>query len=152
MSKISVFKFQVQDSVLANNIMKDYLEKEEYEFNEDYQYFIGGKWGNFIRCLKYEIVNNELIIKAFTENMVTGIKNYIHIPINTSVFGRNYYDELQNNLFKILNDNNIILISTGKEKVKDGGYKNLIKMILLIEIPIIIIITIITLIVYFSTH
>lgn len=152
MSKISVFKFQVQDSVLANNIMKDYLENEEYEFNENYQCFIGGEWGNFAKCLKYEIVNDELIIKAFTENVVTGIKNYIHIPINTSVFGRNYYDELQNNLFKILNDNNISLISTTKEKVKDNGYKNLIKMLLIVEIPIIIIITIITLIVYFSTH
>lgn len=152
MSKISVFKFKIFDSSLAIQIINDYIESNEYVYSPNEQFFIGEILGNTERCLKWKIVDNVLIIKAFTRNTTTNIKAYIHKPINTIPFGTQFYKKLQDSLFSELQKNNMILIFTEVEKVKDDGSKNLIKMLLIIEIPIIIFFTIITLIVYFSTH
>ncbi len=152
MSKISVFKFKINDKDLANKIVTDFIKSEDYEYSTKEQFFIGESFGNFEKCLKIEIADDELIIKAFTRNTLTNLKAYIHIPINTSYFGKVFYKELQDNLFSELQNNNINLISIEKEKVKDDGNKNLIKGVLLLVVPFIIIWTILVLIIYFSTH
>ena len=106
----------------------------------------------FENCLSYEVINDELIIKAFIRHSGSDTKQYIHVSYNTLQIAKEFYNQLQQNLFNILNENNIILKSTNSEKVKDDSTKRIIKLIILLEIPVIIIFTIITLIAYFKYH
>lgn len=83
-------------------------------------------------CFEYEIVGNNLIIKACVLNPFSSIKSYIHVRINTWPDGIEYYDDLQNELFKELEQNNVILSSVETEKVKDGSTLKALKKAILI--------------------
>ena len=107
---------------------------------------------NIHQCLEYEIVGNELVIKAYTLNAFSNIKAYIHSSVNTNMAGKEYYNHLQKELFSKLKEKNIILENIEVEKVTDGSGSKLFKKTLLFALPVIILFTIITIIAYCSSH
>ena len=78
--------------------------------------------------LELEINANQLIIKAYLINTKMKSKQYIHSPFNSSNAAPRYYGDLKNNLFKKLQENNIVLVSTEVEKIDDGSEKNFLKI------------------------
>lgn len=107
---------------------------------------------NIHQCLEYEIVGNELVIKAYTLNAFSNIKAYIHSNVNTNMAGKEYYNHLQKELFSKLKEKNIILENIEVEKVTDGSGSKLFKKTLLFTLPVIIVFAIITIIAYCSSH
>lgn len=180
MSKVSVFKFDISnvtDQNVISSIIVDYLRKNGFNFNESEQFYIidspekqveenigaetVGTMGKEVNtlfdsrsnpCFSYQIVGNQLIIKAYTVNPLSGIKAYIHSNVNTNMAGKEYYNNLKTNLFTELQKYNVTLVSTEKEKVNDGSSSKLLKTVLYATIPIIIIFGIIALISYLSTN
>lgn len=109
-------------------------------------------YANIHQCLEYEIVGNQLVIKAYILNAFSNSKLYIHSNINTNMAGKEYYKNLQTDLFTKLQEKNIILVSTETEKVVDGSNSKLFKKTILCVLPVIILFTIITIIAYCSSH
>lgn len=107
---------------------------------------------NIHQCLEYEIVGNQLVIKAYTLNAFSNIKAYIHSNVNTNMAGKEYYNNLQKELFSKLKEKNIVLENIEVEKVTDGSGSKLFKKTLLWTLPVIILFAIITIIAYCSSH
>lgn len=105
---------------------------------------------NTIYCLSYYFTSDQLIITAYTYNKFSSIKSQIQPGFNTIYDATLYYNDINNNLFTNLNSNNVILVSSEKQKIKDGSGLKLFKKTLMILIPVIIIFTIIILIAYNS--
>ncbi len=93
---------------------------------------------NLHPCLSYSIDKNQLIIRAYILNDFANIKNYIHSNVNTNAAGKEYYNDLKENLFDKLQQNNVNLVSVETEKVKDGSSTKLLKKIIIIILPIIV--------------
>ena len=66
--------------------------------------------------------------------------------------GREYYNNLKSNLFNQLQQNNIQLISTETEKIKDKSSSKLLKKIIIIILPIIVLFGLIALFSYLSNN
>lgn len=178
MSKKSVFKFDFKNEKkeIVESIIISYLERNQFVYNDNANCYVIGNLSekdikmdmattmvsniqpyyvvnyNFRRCFEYEILDNQLIIKACILNTFTNGKTYIHSNINSTMEAREYYKDLKYNLFKSLEENIAKLSSIEIEKVKDGSTSKLIKFVLSIIIPIIIVFTIITIYVYCTTH
>ena len=109
-------------------------------------------YANIHPCLEYEIVGNQLVIKAYTLNAFSNIKAYIHSNVNTNMAGKEYYNNLQEELFSKLKEKNIILENIEVEKVTDGSGAKLFKKTLLFTLPVILLFAVITIIAYCSRH
>ena len=107
---------------------------------------------NIHPCLEYEIVGNKLVIKAYTLNAFSNMKAYIHSNVNTNMAGKEYYNNLQEELFSKLKEKNIILENIEIEKVTDGSGSKLFKKTLLFTLPVILLFAVITIIAYCSSH
>lgn len=127
------------------------LERHALDLNPTSVSHLSRVYTNIHQCLEYEILGNQLIIKAYTFNAFSSIKAYIHSSINTNMAGKEYYHNLQTELFNELEKNNITLVSVESEKVVDTSNKKLIKKTILFVLPVIIIFTIITIIAYLSS-
>lgn len=103
-------------------------------------------------CLEYKIDGNQLIVKAYTLEAFANIKAYIHSSINTNMAGKEYYNNLKSSLFNKLQQNNIELVSTETEKVKDKSSSKLLKKLIIILLPVIVLFTFITLFAYLSAN
>lgn len=182
MSKISVFKFninQISDHNIINSIIGNYLNNNGFSYNNDEKCYMVGtaseqeanlnvakeivvdmamgnpfihNYGKFHPCFECKIENNQLIIKAYTLNAFAGIKSYIHSSVNTNMAGREYYNNLKTNLFNQLQQNNIQLISTETEKIKDKSSSKLLKKLIIIILPIIVLFGLIALFSYLSNN
>lgn len=167
---------------VVNSIIKNYLEENEFNYDYNEQCYIVGKVSekeanegmaleivdalydvsiginhiyvnpNIHPCLVYEIYENQLIIKAYILNNFSGSKSYIHLSFNTNVAGREYYNSLKENLFNNLEQNNVNLVSTQIEKIKDCSSIKLLKKIIIIIVPLIIFFALMALISYLSTN
>lgn len=181
MSKKSVFKFNISNTQetkkTIDNIIGNYLEQNEFNYNNNEKCYIIGtpsekdanlnmadniltsmqshatvRYTNQHQCLEYEIVGTQLIIKAYILNAFSNYKLYIHSNINSNMECKEYYNNLQTELFDELQQEGIILTSIETEKVVDGSISKLLKKTLLFVLPIIILFTIITIIAYYSSH
>lgn len=182
MSKISVFKFnisQISDHNIINSIIGNYLNNNGFSYNNDEKCYMVGtaseqeanlnvakeiivdmsiginhihNYGKFHPCFEYKIENNQLIIKAYTLNAFAKIKSYIHSSVNTNMAGREYYNNLKLNLFSQLQQNNIQLIGTETEKIKDKSSSKLLKKLIIIILPIIVLFGLIALFSYLSNN
>lgn len=181
MSKISVFKFnisQIYDYNIINSIIGKYLNNNGFSYNNAEKCYMVGtsseqeanlnvakeivvdmamgpfvhNYGKFHPCFECKIENNQLIIKAYTFNAFAGIKSYIHSSVNTNMAGREYYNNLKLNLFNQLQQNNIQLISTETEKIKDKSSSKLLKKLIIIILPIIVLFGLIALFSYLSNN
>lgn len=167
---------EIIDSIIVN-----YLEQNNFSYNNNEKCYIIGNpsekdaninmaasivssipsivsnhglviYSNLHQCFEYEIIGNQLIIRACVLNAFSNIKAYIHSKVNSNMAGREYYNNLQTKLFNELKQNNIILSSIETEKVKDGSTSKLLRKMFLIVVPIIILFTIITICAYYSSH
>ncbi len=154
------FKYYDKEKCYMNNIPSqeiiDKIESKKSSNNifVDFYYLI--LWGRFLdydyfsyhKCLEYEIDGNYLIIKAYTIDLYSNVKYYIHITPNTSLDGRDFYNDLRNNLFNILNKNNIVLENTETEKINTKEDRPVIRNLFLSSMFILIIVVIIAIIIY----
>jgi hypothetical protein len=104
------------------------------------------------QCLEYEIEGNQLIIKAYILNAFSNVKLDIYSNVNSNLECKEYYNNLQTELFNKLQHEGIVLASIETEKVVDGSNLKLFKKTLLFVLPVIILFTIITIIAYCSSH
>lgn len=107
---------------------------------------------NLHPCLNYRIDGNQLIIKAYILNDFANYKICIHSNVNTNAAGKEYYNDLKENLFDKLQQNNVNLISVETEKLKDGSSTKLLKKIIIIFLPIIVFFGLMALVSYLRTH
>lgn len=181
MSKKSIFKFIITDvqktKDIIDPIIVNYLEQNNFSFNNSEKCYIIGNpsekdaninmvasivsniqpyymitYPNLHPCFEYEIIGNQLIIKACILNAFSNVKGYIHSKVNSNMAGRQYYNSLQTKLFNELQQNNIILSSIETEKVKDGSTSKALRKIFIMMVPLIILFTIITIYAYYSSH
>lgn len=181
MSKKSIFKFIIKDvektKEIIDSIIVNYLKQNNFSYNNNEKCYIIGNpsekdaninmaasivsniqpyfvvtYPNLHQCFEYEIIGNQLIIKACILNVFSNSKSYIHSKANSNMVGREYYNNLQTKLFNELKQNNIILSSIEIEKVKDGSTSKLLRKMLLIVVPFIILFTIIVIYAYYSSH
>lgn len=135
MSKVSIFKFNINDFSkieLVRNIVNQYLTQNGFNYDNENKCYITkvtdrtlvpnvpgfvrytGTWG-----FNFDILNNELIIKAFVVNPMLKTTDYIHSKFNNSPAGTDYYKNIKNNLFQTLSANGILMSSKEVEKIKD---------------------------------
>lgn len=181
MSKKSIFKFIIRDDEktkeMIDSIIVNYLEQNNFRYNNNEKCYIIGNpsekdanidmaativsniqpyfivtYPHLHQCFEYEIIGNQLIIKACILNDFSNIKAYIHSKVNSNMAGGEYYNNLQTELFNELKQNNIILSSIEIEKIKDGSTLKILRKMLLIIVPFIILFSIITIYAYYSSH
>ena len=140
------------DKNMAINIMNAAVQKHAYDLDPTSAARLARLHSNIHQCLEYEILGNQLVIKAYTLNAFSNIKAYIHSNVNTNMAGKEYYDHLQKELFSKLKEKNIILQSIEAEKVVDGSGSKLFKKTLLWTLPFIVLFTIIIIIAYCSSN
>ena len=162
---------------LIENIIKQYLSVGGFVYNYDHKCYMKGivdeaqanmkvsdavvdqlngrnvnvtnlQVANSVSCFSYHFTNEQLVINAYIYNSFSGIKSYIQPGINTIYAAKSYYDYINNNLFTVLNNNNVVMVSSEKEKISDGSGMNLFKKTLIFVIPIIVFFAIITIIAY----
>ncbi len=151
MSKKSVFKFNIGNSnkeELVKKLINNYLNENGFVFDSEKQCYLTNQSGiamaptQIVNDLprdievgytstwgfQYNISNNYLTIKAFTNLYNPNIKflnsndtNFIHAKINKSPAGAQYYENIKNNLFQELSNNDIELLSEEIEKINDGS-------------------------------
>lgn len=171
---------QIIDYTSINSIIENYLNENGFSYNPNEQCYMIGEasekeanenmavevigtmaigldnlyyaHANIHPCLTYKIEGSQLIIKAYTLNAFANVKSYIHSNINTNNAGKEYYNNLKSNLFNKLQQNNIQLISTEIEKVKDGSSSKLLKKTAIFILPTIILFGLIALFSYLSTN
>lgn len=145
MSRISVFKFGIDEytkTELVKDIVNQYLEDNHFNYDSEKMYYIAhqsgktympisgppntntrymglhirytGHWG-----FKFDITNNELLIKAFVINPLMKATDYIHSKYNNSPAGQNYYANIKDGLFQALNEHDIPMLSKEIEKIND---------------------------------
>ena len=153
MSKISVFKFNInrdeQTINIAKQIISNFLKSRRFFYNNEKLAYTTGKptkqdyakdmigtiasavssaaiGSTFYHVRKsiqhgfeVKINGNQLIIKAYLIDCRYNLKQHIHSLLMSSNAATDYYYDLKNNLFKRLKENNIHLVSTEVEKVKD---------------------------------
>lgn len=78
----------------------------------------------FQHGFEFQIVGNELIIKAYTINYKHNVRYAIHNTFNSNQSSITYYNDLRYNLFRALEQNGIMLVSKETEKVTDVGEKH----------------------------
>lgn len=182
MSKVSVFKFNTNNMNidLIENIMKDYLNNHGFSYNHENNCYMNGvvdeakanaevagavagsivtgapntslQFSNSIQCISYSIINNQLVITAYIYNAFSKIKSYIQPGLNTIAPAANFYREINSSLFNTLKENNIILVSSEKEKINDGSGVNLFLKTILFTLPVIIIFAIIIVVLYIKSQ
>ena len=134
------------------NVMNAAIQKHVFNLDPTSAAHLSNVYSNIHPCLEYEVVGNQLVIKAYTLNAFSNIKAYIHLSANTNMAGREYYNNLQKELFSKLKEKNIILQNIETEKVVDGSGAKLFKKTLLWTLPFVVLFTIITIIAYCSSH
>lgn len=173
---------QESDYTIINSIIANYLNENEFCYNYNEQCYMVGEASeqkanehmaseivgamydmsrgishiyvnpNIHPCLTYKIEGTQLIIKAYTLDAFANVKAYIHSNINTNVVGKEYYNNLKSSLFTKLQQNNIQLISTETEKIKDKSSSKLLKKLIIIFLPIIVLFGLIALFSYLSNN
>ena len=108
MSKKSVFKFTINDTSkskeIIDSIIMDYLKQNDFNYNDNEQCYIIGQpseleanmnmaksitysmayneqmiFSNLHRCFEYEIIGNQLIIKAYILNPFSNIPCILYV-------------------------------------------------------------------------
>ena len=156
MATKSVFTFKIENEKNKDKIdktIKEFLNARAFEYNYEKKIYVRmpGKinktayavtaaagavlgQGVYIQSFpfgfEYEIIENQLIIKAYLVSKDLKRSKYIHSKLNNTQVANNYYNDLKGNLFPEL-EKYSELNSTETEKIKDKT-ENIIKIISII--------------------
>lgn len=165
------FSLNGQSNENINNIIQNYINSRGLYYNQEKRCYLTGRPSNTTkdvaisaglsaaatvlsggttvivkntlqRGFEYYFNGNELIIKAFIYNAKGDAKYIMHSVMNNSKAGAMYYADFKTNLLNSLQTNNVTLVSTETEKIKDGSEGRLAKKLIIIFLSMIAVVTI----------